>query len=92
MPMENSSDHDLLIALNTKMEMLLAGQQQYILQWGKLLERMTAMEIQQGKNVTEIETIQQEITDLRKKFTLVDVLNAALAGAAGIAAILIGQK
>ena len=33
--MEHQSDHDLLISLNTKMEMLLQGQQQYITAWGK---------------------------------------------------------
>jgi hypothetical protein len=92
MPMENQSDHDLLIALNTKMEMLLAGQQQYIIQWGKMLERMTAIEIAQGRHETEIKNIVEEVNDLRKKTSVVDAINAVMAGLAGVVGFFFGPR
>jgi len=90
MSMENSSDHDLLIALNTKMEMLLAGQQQYIIQWGKMLERMTAIEIEQSRQKTEIENMEDELTDLKKKSSFADNVNMAVTAVASIIAGTIG--
>lgn len=88
--MEHQSDHDLLIALNTKMEMLLSGQQMYIEAWGKLLERVTAIEIEQGRHDTEINVLQEDIAELQKKSSFADSVNmvvaailSAIAGAIG---------
>jgi hypothetical protein len=88
--MENSSDHDLLISLNTKMEMLLSMQQRHIEAWGRMLERMTAIEIEQGKHDTQIKNIQNEIIDLSNKASFADNVNlivtavaSAIAGAIG---------
>ena len=88
--MENQSDHDLLIALNTKMEMLLLGQQRYIVAWGRLLERVTAIEVEQGRHDTEINTLQDNIADLQKKTSLADNVNMGVAAIASIIAGIIG--
>ena len=84
MPIDNQSDHDLLIALNTKMEMLLSGQQHFIQQWGTLLERVTAIEIIQSKHETEIKNMEDELADLRKKTSIADAINTAAAAIAGL--------
>ena len=89
--MENQSDHDLLIALNTKMEMLLLGQQRYIEAWGRLLERVTAIEVEQGRHDTEINTLQDNIADLQKKTSLADNVNMGVAAATNALAVLGGQ-
>ena len=90
MAMENSSDHDLLIAVNTKMEMLLSGQTQFINQWGKMLERVTAIEIAQGRHETELRNIEDELSDLRKKTGMADAINTAVAAIAAAIAGFIG--
>ena len=77
------NDHDLLIQLSTKMDMILAGQQLYIEQWGKLIERVTAIEIQQGRNTVEIRNIEEELADLRRKTGIADAINTAVAAIAG---------
>jgi hypothetical protein len=81
--MDNQSDHDLLIALNTKMEMMLVGQQQFINQWITLVQRVTAIEIAQGRQSSEIENLESEIADLRRRTTVADSINAAVAALAG---------
>jgi uncharacterized membrane-anchored protein len=88
--MENSSDHDLLIALNTKMEMMLAGQQQFINQWITLVERVTAIEIEQGRQATELKNLQDEVADLQKKSSFADNINMAVTAIASIIAGTIG--
>jgi hypothetical protein len=88
--MENQSDHDLLIALNTKMEMLLAGQQRYIEAWGKMLERMTAIEIEQGRHDTKIKNLTEELADLQKKSSFADNINMIVTAIASIIAGAIG--
>ena len=90
--MDNQSDHDLLIALNTKMEMLLSGQQHFILQWGKLLERVTAVEIEQTRHDAEINNLQDEIADLRKKTSTGDAINTAVAAVAGVIGFFFGPR
>ena len=79
---DNPSDHDLLIALNTKMEMLLVNQQQFTNSWAKMLERITAMEIEQSRHSEKVRAIQGDVEDSRKKGNIVDVINAAIAAAA----------
>lgn len=88
--MADQSDHDLLIALNTKMEMLLNGQQQFIQAWGKLLERITAIEIAQGRHETEIKNLEDELTDLKKKSSFADNVNMAVTAVSSIVAGAIG--
>ena len=88
--MDNQSDHDLLISLNTKMEMLLAGQQRYIEAWGKMLERMTALEIEQGRHDTRIKNLADEITDLQKKSSFADNVNMAMTAIASLVAGVVG--
>jgi uncharacterized membrane-anchored protein len=88
--MENSSDHDLLIALNTKMEMMLAGHQQFINQWITLVERVTAIEIEQGRQATELKNLQDEVADLQKKSSFADNINMAVTAIASIIAGTIG--
>ena len=88
--MEHQSDHDLLISLNTKMEMLLQGQQQYITAWGKMLERMTAIEIEQGRHDTQITNLQEELSALQKKSSFADNVNMAVTAVASIIAGAIG--
>lgn len=85
-----STDHDLLISLNTKMEMLLQGQQQYITAWGKMLERMTAIEIEQGRHDTQIGNLQDELADLQKKSSFADNINMVVTAVASIIAGTIG--
>lgn len=92
MEINNQSDHDLLISLNTKMEMLLSGQQMYIDAWGKMLERLTKIEIEQGRNRTKIETIEEEIADLRKKTSVADAINTAAAAVAGVIGFFFGNR
>ena len=93
---QNSSDHDLLISLNTKMEMLLSGQQQYIEAWGRMLERMTQLEIEQARHGTAIENMTDEIDELRKKSSLADTINmvvtAIAASIAGVIGYLFGPR
>ena len=92
MPIDNQSDHDLLIALNTKMEMLLSGQQHFIQQWGTLLERVTAIEIIQSKHETEIKNMEDELADLRKKTSIADAINTAAAAIAGLVGYFFGPR
>lgn len=92
MEINNQSDHDLLISLNTKMEMLLSGQQMYIDAWGKMLERLTKIEIEQSRNRTKIESIEEEIDDLRKKTSIADAINTAAAAVAGVIGFFFGNR
>ena len=91
MPDTNNNDHDLLIAVSTKMDMVLSGQQQFITQWGQLLQRLTAIEIEQGRHDTEIHNMEEEIAELRKKVTVADAINAAIAAVAGVIGFFFGQ-
>jgi dynactin complex subunit len=86
----SQSDHDLLIALNTKMEMLLSGQQMFIQQWGALIERVTAIEIQQSRNMSEIKNIEEKLMSLEKKASFADSLNMVVTAVASVAAGAIG--
>lgn len=90
MSMENQSDHDLLIALNTKMGMLLDGQKMYIEAWGRLLERVTAIEIEQGRHDTQIKNLEEELGILQKKSSFADNVNMAVTAVASIIAGAIG--
>lgn len=92
MEINNQSDHDLLISLNTKMEILLSGQQMYIDAWGKMLERLTKIEIEQSRNRTKIESIEEEIDDLRKKTSIADAINTAAAAVAGVIGFFFGNR
>ncbi len=88
--MENQSDHDLLITLSTKMDMILSGQQMYMEAWSKLIERVTALEIQQGIRDTQIKNLEDEIADLQKKSNFADNVNMAVTAVASIVAGTIG--
>jgi glutathionylspermidine synthase len=90
MPEQHQTDHDLLIELNTKMGMLLDGQKMYIEAWGKLIERITAIEIEQGRHDTEINALQDDLDELRKKFSLADTINMVVTAVAASAAGAIG--
>jgi hypothetical protein len=90
--MENQSDHDLLIQVNTKLEMLIAQNNQYLDQHSKLLERVVTIEIERGRDSERIKSIQQDIDDLRKKSTLVDAINAGVAAIAGVIGFIFGGK
>lgn len=88
--MENQSDHDLLISLNTKMEMMLVGQQQFINQWITLVERTTAIEIEQSKQATLLNNLKEEVVELQKKSSFADNVNMAVTAVASIIAGAIG--
>lgn len=88
--MESQSDHDLLITLSTKMDMILSGQQMYMEAWSKLIERVTALEIQEGIRDTEIKNLEEEIADLQKKSSFADNVNMAVTAIASIVAGTIG--
>ena len=88
--MENQSDHDLLISLNTKMEMMLVGQQQFINQWITLVERTTAIEIEQSKQATLLNNLKEEVGELQKKSSFADNVNMAVTAVASIIAGAIG--
>lgn len=88
--MPEQSDHDLLIALNTKMEMLLGQQSQFITAWAKLLERITAIEIEHGRQATAMENLEDEVDELRKKFSLADTVNMVVTAVAASVAGAIG--
>jgi hypothetical protein len=72
------------------MEMLLSGQQQYIIQWGKMLERMTAIEIEQGRHDTEIKNLSEELETLSKKSSFADNINMIVTAVAAVVAGAIG--
>ncbi len=88
----NQSDHDLLIQVNTKLEMLISTQGQYLNQYGKLLERVVQVEIDRTRDSTKIDELKSSVDDLRKKTNLVDVINAIAAGAAGVIGFIFGQR
>ena len=88
--MEDQSDHDLLISLNTKMEMMLVGQQQFINQWITLVERTTAIEIEQSKQATLLNNLKEEVVELQKKSSFADNVNMAVTAVASIIAGAIG--
>ena len=92
MGIDNQSDHDLLIQLNTKMEMLLSGQQHFIQQWGSLIERVTAIEIIQSRHETELKNLNEELTDLQKKTSIMDMVNGAVAAIAGAIGYFFGPR
>jgi len=87
---QNQSDHDLLIAPNTKMEMLLSGQQHFIQQWGALIERTTSIEITQSRHETQLKNLQEELDELQKKSSFADNINMAVTAVASIIAGVIG--
>lgn len=88
----NPSDHDLLIRVDTKLGMLIQTQGQYLDQYGKLLERVVAIEIDRGKRDAQIEEIKTDIVDLRRKSNIVDTINAIGATIAGIIGYIFGQR
>ncbi len=90
--MTERNDHDILIAMETKLEMLIGTQTQYLNQYGKLLERVVAIEIQQGRNIAEVAAVKQDVDDLRKKSNVVDAINAAMAGVAGVVGFIFGHR
>jgi uncharacterized protein with von Willebrand factor type A (vWA) domain len=87
---QNQSDHDLLIALNTKMEMLLSGQQHFIQQWGKLIERVTAIEIEQSRQSNAIKNLEEELAILQEKSSFADNLNMIVTAVASVIAGTVG--
>jgi flagellar biosynthesis chaperone FliJ len=90
--MAERNDHDILIAVETKLEMLIAQNNQYLDQHSKLLERVVANEIKSGQDRIKLEALEQDINDLRRKTNVVDAINAAMAGLAGVVGFFFGQK
>lgn len=90
--MEQISDHDLLIRVDTKLGMLIQTQGQYLEQYGKLLERVVAIEIERGRDHIYIDEIKKDMDDLRKKSNIVDAINAVGAIIAGAIGFVFGNR
>jgi hypothetical protein len=90
--MENQSDHDLLIALNTKMELMYAEQRQFHSQWISLVQRVTEGEIEQGRQTSRLDALEAKVDDLRKKSGLADAINTAVAAIAGVIGFFFGGR
>ena len=88
----SQSDHDLLIQVNTKLEMLISTQGQYLNQYSKLLERVVQAEIDRSRNSVRLDELASDIDDLAKKSLIVDGINAFIAGVAGIVGFFFGQR
>jgi hypothetical protein len=90
MSTEHSSDHDLLIALNTRMEMMYNEQRQTNTQIMTLVEGLTAVRIEQSRHDTELKNLRDELADLQKKSSFADNINMVVTAVAAVIASAIG--
>jgi hypothetical protein len=74
------SDHDLLVRLTTLVENDLKRQEEFRTEYRTenkdIVQRLTALEVNQATNITQIKANQGDIADLQKKSDRNDVLNA----------------
>lgn len=77
------SDHDLLIALNTKMEMMIKFMGDNNNQVVSLLGRVTALETRDGRDSEKFSAIQKDLSD---KFKNADMIPALLEKISGMQA------
>lgn len=76
--MSEQNDHDLLIALNTKMEMMLTQQSNFMSQitdqTGALRDRVTALENKDSRDSEKVQAIRSDVQRSLDNATKVDAL------------------
>jgi chemotaxis response regulator CheB len=90
------SDHDLLVRMNTVLDIVVKQQGEFITKYEKghenIIQRVTALEINQAAHRQETKDNSTDIEALQKKSNLWDIGNSLGAVVAGALALFWGNK